>query len=311
MSRVIKRSISPLQARMIEDMRARKLSPKTQTAHIRSCRRFAAWLGRSPETATSDDVRGFQHELAGCDISNSTRNTIMTGIKFLFRVTLRRHDLVAEIYHLREPQKIPPIMSQDEVERLLANTTSIKARAMLSLAYGCGLRPGEVIRLRVGDIDSDRGIIRIVQSKGDKDRQVKLPATVLELLRCYWPERSTKYDADFRPDQRYLFPGRRPYEPLTVRQQNRLFHQAADAASITKPVTVRSLRHSFATHLLDAGVDVRVIQALLGHTKLTTTARYTRVATALITAIESPIDLLPRRTVKPRKRKKAKVKPKT
>jgi len=306
MSRVVKRSISPLQARMIEDMTARKLSPKTQMAHIRSCRRFAGWLGRSPESATSDDVRGFQRELADCNISNSTRNTFMTGVKFLFRVTLRRHDLVAEIYHLREPQKIPPIMSQDEVERLLANTTSIKARAMLSLAYGCGLRPGEVIRLRVGDIDSDRGIIRIVQSKGDKDRQVKLPATVLELLRRYWPERSTKYDADIRLDQRYLFPGRRPYMPLTVRQQNRLFHQAADAAGITKPVTVRSLRHSFATHLLDAGVDVRVIQALLGHTKLTTTARYTRVATALITAIESPIDLLGDCKINKGKRKKAK-----
>ncbi|MGB3312881.1 MAG: tyrosine-type recombinase/integrase [Albidovulum sp.] len=308
MSGSVNRTISPLQARMIEDMTARKLSPKTQTAHIRSCRRFAAWLGRSPETATADDVRGFQHELAQCDISNSTRNTIMTGVKFLLRVTLRRHDLVAEIYHLREPQKIPPIMSQDEVARLLANTTSIKARAMLSLAYGCGLRPGEVIRLRVGDIDTDRGIIRVVQSKGDKDRQVKLPTTVLNLLRDYWGERSTEYDAEFRPEQRYLFPGRSPYRPLTTRQQNRLFHQAADAAGITKPVTVRSLRHSFATHLLDAGVDVRVIQALLGHVKLTTTARYTRVATALITAIESPIDLLPRRTFKPRKRKKAKSK---
>ncbi len=308
MSRVGRRAISPLQARMIEDMTARKLSPKTQTAHIRSCRRFAAWLGHSPQTATADDVRGFQAELAGCDISNSTRNTIMTGVKFLFRVTLRRHDLAAEIYHLREPQKIPPIMSQDEVARLLANTPSIKARAMLSLAYGCGLRPGEVIRLKVGDIDSDRGIIRIVQSKGDKDRQVKLPVAVLEALRRYWPERSTKYDAGFRPEQRYLFPGRQPYEPLTARQQNRLFHQAAVAAGISKPVTVRSLRHAFATHLLDAGVDVRVIQALLGHTKLTTTARYTRVATALITAIESPIDLLRDDTAKGGKRKKAKPK---
>ncbi len=306
MSRVGRRAISPLQARMIEDMTARKLSPKTQIAHIRSCRRFAVWLCRSPDTATADDVRGFQRELAECNISNSTRNTIMTGVKFLFRVTLRRHDLVAEIYHLREPQKIPPIMSQDEVARLLANTTSIKARALLSLAYGCGLRPGEVIRLKVGDIDSDRGIIRIVQSKGDKDRQVKLPTTVLELLRRYWPERSTKYDAELSPEKRYLFPGRRPYEPLTARQQNRLFHQAADAAGITKPVTVRSLRHSFATHLLDAGVDVRVIQALLGHTKLTTTARYTRVATALITGIESPIDLLGDCPTKQRKRKKAK-----
>ena len=133
-----------------------------------------------------------------------------------------------------------------------------------------------------------------------------LPDAVLDILRLYWRKRSTEHDADFRPEQRYLFPGRRPYEPLTARQQNRLFHQAADAAGITKPVTVRSLRHSFATHLLEAGVDVRIIQALLGHTKLTTTARYTRVATALIAAVESPIDLLPGGTVKLRRRKKAK-----
>ena len=117
-----------------------------------------------------------------------------------------------------------------------------------------------MIRLRVGDIDSDRGIIRIVQSKDDKDRHVNPPVTVLELLRRYWPERSTNYDTGFRPEQRYLFPGRQPNEPLTSRQQNRLFHQAADAAGITKPATVRSLRHSFATHLLDAGVDIRVSQ---------------------------------------------------
>jgi integrase/recombinase XerD len=304
----LKHSISLLQARMIEDMTARKLSPKTQTAHIRSCRRFAAWLGRSPETAMPEDVRRFQLTLPNCDISNPTRNIIMTGVKFLFRVTLRRHDLVAEIFYLKEPQKIPPVMSQDEVARVLASTTSIKAQTMLSLAYGCGLRPGEVIRLRVGDIDSDRRIIRIVQSKGDKDRQVKLPDTVLDLLRDYWCKRSTEHDADFQPEQRYLFPGRSPYRPLTTRQLNRLFHQAADAAGITKPVTVRSLRHSFATHLLEAGVDIRVIQALLGHSSLVSTSRYTRVATALIAAIESPIDLLESRTAKGRKRKKAKQK---
>ena len=308
MSSPLNHAISPLQARMIEDMTARKLSPKTQQAHIRSCRRFAAYLGRSPETATAEDVRQFQLALADCDISNSTRNTIMTGVKFLLRVTLRRHDLVAEIYHLKEPQKIPPVMSQDEVARLLDSTTSIKAQTMLSLAYGCGLRPGEVVRLRVGDIDSDRRIIRIVQSKGDKDRQVMLPRAVLKLLRRYWGKRSTEHDADFRPEQRYLFPGRSPYRPLTTRQQNRLFHQAADAAGITKPVTVRSLRHSFATHLLEAGVEIRVIQALLGHSSLVSTSRYTRVATALIAAVESPIDLLKGRTAERRRRKKSKPK---
>jgi len=308
MSGPIKHPISPLQARMIEDMTARKLKPKTQSAHVRSCRRFAAWLGRSPDTPMPEDVRRFQLALVEDGVSVHTRNVTMTGLKFLFRVTLRRHDLVAEIYHLKEPQKIPPVMSQDEVERLLANTTSIKARTMLSLAYGCGLRPGEVVRLRVGDIDGDRHLIRVVQSKGDKDRQVMLPKSLLVLLRRYWCERSKRYDAGIPLQDRYLFPGRGFGRALTRRQLNRLFHQAADAAGITKPVTVRSLRHSFATHLLERGVDIRVIQALLGHSSLVSTSRYTRVATALISAIKSPIDLLGDCTAKGRKRKKTKPK---
>ena len=308
MSSPTKHSISPLQARMIEDMTARGLQPKTQTGHIRSCRRFAVWLGRSPDTATPEDVRRFQLDLAADNVSIPTRNAIMTGVKFLFRTTLRRHDLVAEVYYLGEPQKIPPVMSRDEVSELLDSARAIKAKTMLSLAYGCGLRAGEVVRLKVGDIDSGQGIIRIVQSKGRKDRHVMLPDGVLELLRQYWCKRSKRYDTGVRPEQRYVFPGRGSYNPLSTRQLNRLFHQAADAADITKPVTVRSLRHSFATHLLERGVDIRVIQALLGHSSLVSTSRYTRVATALIAAIESPIDLLGDRTVKGRRRKKTKPK---
>jgi integrase/recombinase XerD len=266
-------TVSPLRQRMIEDMNARKLCAGTQRGHVRSCKRFAAFLKRSPETATPDDIRRFQLHLAETGVSICTRNGIMTGLKFLLRVTLRRLDLAAEIYHIREPQKIPLVMSQDETRRLLAVATSLKARVLLSLGYGCGLRAGEVVRLKVKHIDRAQTIIRIEQSKSRKDRNVMLSPEMLDLLRqC---------------------------KPMTTRQLNRLFHEAADAAGIRKGVTLHALRHSFATHLLESDTDIRIIQALLGHDKLDTTARYTRVATGMIANIESPLD----RLSQPRKKK--------
>ena len=182
-------TVSPLRQRMIEDMAARKLNPNTQRSHIYSCKRFAAWLKRSPDTATPDEVRGFQLHLIEGGTSICNRNRIMTGVRFLFRVTLRRHDLAAEVWHIKEPERLPPVLSPEEVKRILTMATSLKARAMLTLAYGCGLRAGEVVRLRAGDIDSEQMIIRIVQSKGRKDRHVMLPAEVLELLRQWWKAR--------------------------------------------------------------------------------------------------------------------------
>jgi site-specific recombinase XerD len=176
---------------MIEDMAARKLNPHTQRSHIYSCKRFAAWLKRSPDTATPDEVRGFQLHLVESGTSICNRNRIMTGVRFLFRVTLRRHDLAAEVWHIKEPERLPPVLSPEEVKRVLTMATSLKARAMLTLAYGCGLRAGEVVRLRAGDIDSEQKIIRIVQSKGRKDRHVMLPAEVLKLLRQWWKVRTT------------------------------------------------------------------------------------------------------------------------
>lgn len=235
--------ITPLRARMIADMTARTLGPASQTSHLRACKRFAAWLGRSPETAMPDDVRDFQRHLMESGTSICTRNQTMTGVKFLFRVTLRRHDLVAEVFSLKEPVKVPLVLSKKEIKRILAMAPSLKAKVMLSLAYGCGMRAGEVVRLKVGDIDSAQKIIRIMQAKGRKDRNL-----------------------------------------------SRLFKKTAREAGITKPVTLHTLRHSFATHLLERGVDIRVIQALLGHTKLTTTARYASVATGMISAVESPLD---------------------
>ena len=296
-------TISRLRQRMLEDMRARKLSTATQTGHIRGCRRFAAFLQRSPDTATAEDVRRFQLHLSESGISIANRNRTMTGLRFLFRVTLRRLDLANEIYHIREPQKIPLVISTDEAKRLLAMAKTLKVRLLLSLAYGCGLRAGEVVRLRAGDIDSALRIIRVVQAKGRKDRHVMLSKDLLALLRQWWTARPTRHDRGMPRERRWLFPGRRSGRPMTTRQLSRLFHEAVAAAGITKPVTLHSLRHSFATHLLERGTDIRHIQALLGHHKLDTTARYTRVATGTIAAIDSPLDLLskPRASVKKRK----------
>jgi site-specific recombinase XerD len=290
-------TVSPLRQRMIEDMAARKLNPHTQRSHISSCKRFAAWLKRSPDTATPDDVRRFQLHLIESGASICNRNRIMTGIRFLFRVTLRRHDLAAEVWHIKEPQKLPPVLSPEEVKRVLTLATSLKAQAMLTLAYGCGLRAGEVVRLRVGDIDSEQMIIRIMQSKGRKDRHVMLPPEVLDLLRQWWKLRPSRHDAGVAPEQLWLFPGRSERLPLTTRQFGRLFKEAAKAAGLRKALSLHTLRHSFATHLLERSTDIRLIQALLGHDKLETTARYTRVATGMIAKIESPLEGLkaPRR----------------
>jgi integrase/recombinase XerD len=296
-------AITPLRQRMIEDMTARKLCAGTQRGHIRACKRFAAFLKRSPDTAICDDIRRFQLYLADTGMSICNRNRIMTGLRFLFRVTLRRLDLAAEIYHIREPQKLPLVMSVDEMKRLLAVASSLKTRVLLSLGYGCGLRASEIVRLKVKHIDSAQNIIRIEQSKGRKDRNVMLSPEMLDLLRQWWKVRPSRYDAGIPAQERWLFASRKTAgKPMTTRQLNRLFHEAADAAGIKKAVTVHTLRHSFATHLLDDGTDIRKIQVLLGHEKLETTARYLHVATGTISAIESPLDRLARpERKKPRK----------
>ena len=285
-------AITPLRQRMIEDMSARKLCVGTQSGHIRSCKRFAAFLKRSPDTASLEDIRRFQLHLADTGVSICNRNRIMTGLRFLFRVTLRRLDLAEEIYHIREPQKLPLVMSADEIKRLLAVASSLKTRVLLSLGYGCGLRAREIVRLKVKHIDSAQKIIRIEQSKGRKDRNVMLSDEMLGLLRQWWKARP-RHDAGIPPQERWLFPSRKSAsKPITTRHLNRLFHEAADAAGIRKGVTLHTLRHSFATHLLEEKTHIRTIQALLGHTKIDTTVRYAHVASGMISAVKSPLDRL-------------------
>lgn len=202
------------------------------------------------------------------------------------------------------------VLSQQEIKRLLVLAPSLRTRTMLSLAYGCGLRAGEVTRLWVGDIvpearlrhdHSDQGIIRIVQSKGQKDRNVMPPAEILDLLRAWWKERPGHKDAGVPMAERWLFPSRKGRGAVTPRQFTRILESAVTAAGIKKRVTLHTLRHAFAMHLLERGTDVRVIQALLGHAKLTTTAGYQRVATGMIAAVESPLEDLSKPKSKRRK----------
>jgi len=281
------RAVSPLRQRMIEDMRLRKLNPKTQSAYLRSVSNFARYLGRSPDTATVEDLRNYQLYLVDHGTSPISLNAAITGLKFFFDVTLDRLELMAKMRPVRVPQKLPTVLSRDEVRRLIAAASNLKHQTALSLAYGTGLRASEVVALRVGDIDSQRMILRVEQGKGRKDRYAMLSPVLLERLRVWW--RVARAQGKML-DGGWLFPGMNPVEPLTTRQLNRVVHAAAAAANIDKRVAMHTLRHSFATHLLEQKVDIRVIQVLLGHKKLDTTALYTQVATDLLREVVSPLE---------------------
>ena len=272
-------AMSPLRRRMIEDMTIRKLAPKTQQGYIRTVKGFAAFLGRSPDTASVEDVRRFQLHLAESGAHTPILNHTVSALRFFFRITLGRHDIVAHTTFIHEPRKLPVVLSPEQVARLLNAARGLKYKAALSVAYGAGLRAAEVVSLKVCDIK--RMIIRVEQGKGHKDRNVMLSASLLELLRAWWRAA--------RP-RGWLFPGRNPVQPMTTRQLNRACHAAAEAAGIEKNVSPHTLRHSFATHLLEQNTDIRVIQVLLGHAKLENTALYTRVATKTIQQVMSPLE---------------------
>jgi integrase/recombinase XerD len=274
-------AMSPLRRRMIEDMTIRKLAPKTQEGYIRTIKNFAVFLGRSPDTASSEEVRRFQLHLAENGAQAPILNHTVSALRFFFRVTLKRHDIIEHTTFIREPRKLPVVLSPEEVARLLNAAPGLKYKAALSVAYGAGLRAAEVVSLKVCDIDSRRMIIRVEQGKGHKDRNVMLSPSLLDLLRAWWRAA--------RPAG-WLFPGRNPVQPMTTRQLNRACHAAAEAAGIAKNVSAHTLRHSFATHLLEQNTDIRVIQVLLGHAKLENTALYARVATKTIQQVMSPLE---------------------
>ena len=281
--------VSPLRARMIEDMTIRKFAPRTQEGYIRAVKGFSAFYGASPDKASFEDLRRYQLHLVSTGAGTSTINHAVTALRFLFRVTLRRPRVVERLPFIREPRKLPVVLSPEEVARLLDAAPSLKYKAALSVAYGAGLRASEIISLKIEDIDSTRMVIRVEQGKGRKDRYVMLSPYLLDLLREWWRAARPKG---------WLFPGQNPVNPLTTRQLNRACHAAAMMAELDKPVSRHALRHSFATHLLEQKTDIRVIQVLLGHKKLDTTALYTRVALKALGEITSPLEQLVT-TVKP------------
>lgn len=275
--------MSPLRQRMIEDMRIRGMGDKAQKAHIRALKDFTAFLDRSPDTATPDDLRAYQLHMTNSNVTPSTYNARIVALRFFFSMTCGREEMKRYMQFRREPRKLPIVLSVEEVSELLAAAPGpgLKYRAALSIGYGAGLRASEVTHLKVRDIDSDRMLIHVEQGKGGKDRDVMLSPSLLDLLRDYWREA--------RP-QGWLFPGQSRVDPISPRQLNRAFTSAKAMAGVKKPATLHTLRHSFATHLLESNTDIRVIQVLLGHSKLSTTARYTHVATKTLRDVVSPFE---------------------
>jgi len=279
--------ISPLRQRMLHDMMMRGLEPHTQQQYIRHVRRFAAYLGRPPDTASAEDLRNFQIHQHESGASPTTINSAVSALRFLCTVTLRRRDLAGALVAMRRRHKMREVLSVEEAARLLAAAPGIKYKAALSVAYGAGLRVSEVAHLKVDDIDSTRMLIRVEQGKGGRDRNAMLSPQLLELLRLWW--REGKRRGVMFPHG-WLFPGRSYTDPISSRQLHRAVQEAAEVAGIRKRVSPHTLRHSFATHLLEQDVDIRVIQVLLGHAKLDTTALYTKVSTRTIQAVASPLD---------------------
>ena len=281
--------VSPLRQRLIDDMNMRRFSRETQRNYLRDVGRFATFLGRSPDAASADDLRRFQVEQREAGVPVPTMNSIVSALRFFFTQTLDRPDLARRLIRLAHPRKLPVVLSRDEVARLLNATTCLKHQAALSVAYGAGLRVAEVSMLKVADVDSQRMLLRVERGKGGHYRNAMLSADLLTLLRQWW--KVGRQQGVMHRDG-WLFPGQHPLKPISTRQLHRIVVEAAHAADIAKRVGPHTLRHSFATHLLEDGTDIRVIQVLLGHAKLDNTAFYTKVATRTVRTVISPLDKL-------------------
>ncbi len=275
-----------LRERFIADMTVRGFTDKTRKDYLRTVAGFAAFLARSPSTATAEDIRRFQIQQSERGMNAPAMNSTVAALRF-FTYTVDRPDLSRKLIRLRYSRKLPVVLSADEAARLIAATTCLKHRATLSVAYGAGLRVAEVASLKVGDIDSQRMLIVVERGKGGRYRHALLSPSLLGLLRAWWQE--GRRQGVMRPGG-WLFPGQDPVRPISTRQLSRVVEAAAEAAGLSKNVSPHTLRHSFATHLLEDGTDIRVIQVLLGHAKLDNTALYARVATKTVRAVTSPLD---------------------
>ncbi len=276
--------MTPLRQRMIEDMRVRNFSVKTIAIYVAAVAKFAQFFHRSPDLLGPEEIRAYQvHLVQEKKVSWSAFNIAVSALKFLYAVSLARDWAVQKIPYAKKPKTKPVILSMEEVCTFFEAFSNLKYRILVMIAYATGLRHSEVLHLRVSDIDSKRMMIRVESGKGNKDRYVPLSPTLLTWLRAYWKIA--------RPAS-YLFPGKVPGMPLTRESVCRAIGRARRASGISKAVNLRMLRHSFATHLLDSGTNIRIIQALLGHRSLNTTAIYTPVSSATIHATQSPLESL-------------------
>ena len=279
------KAISPLRARMIDDMTLRRFGEKTQSDYIRHVKNFTIFLGRAPDTAEPEDLRRYQVHQSRSGVQPPTMNSTVATLRFFFTTTCDRPEMARHLTLVRQAQKLPVVLTQEEAARLLEAAPGAKYKAALGVAYGAGLRVSEVANLKISDIDRDRMVLRVEQGKGRKDRNAMLSPRLLGLLEEWWQIG--------RPTT-WLFPGRDPIQPVSPRHIYRVVADTAAAIGIEKRVGPHTLRHSFATHLLEQGVDIRVIQVLLGHTKLDTTARYAHVASKVLREVTSPLDQLAR-----------------
>jgi integrase/recombinase XerD len=278
-------AMTPLRQRMIEDMELRNYAPRTIKIYVKRVVTFAEYFGKSPQRLGAADVRAYLLFLVQeKHASWSYYGQAIAALRFLYRSTLDKKWVVDDVVSPKKQRKLPVVLSPGEVAQFFEAVVSLKHRAILMTAYAAGLRVSEVVALRVDDIDSRRMVIRLRQAKGQKDRYTMLSPRLLKILRQYWK-------AD-RPTQ-YLFPGNVPDRSITARTVEKACRDAREAAGLGKHVTVHTLRHSFATHLLEAGTDLRIIQVLLGHRSLRTTAVYTHVSASTLQATQSPLDRLP------------------
>lgn len=270
---------------MCEDLVLRGREPNTINAYLGCIRRFAAFFMRSPAEMGATEIRTFAlHLLNVRKLAASSVGVYVGALVFLYRITLGRPEEVAALPRPKVPKLVPVILSGSEVERLLGAIRSLKHRAMAMLAYGCGLRIGEICQLEVGDIDAKRMVVHVRHGKGNKQRQVMLAPELLRVLRAHWRKA--------RPKGSYVFPGRNPDKPVSRAGMRKALKRTVRELAITKRVTPHSLRHCFATHMLELGHDLRAVQVLLGHSCLQTTAHYLHMTTARIQSLPSPLSVL-------------------